>query len=233
MTPHIEAAPGAFAKTVLMPGDPLRAQFIATNYLENVREINRVRNMFAYTGTFRGKPVSVMGSGMGMPSIGIYSWELFKEYDVERIIRIGSCGAYTEDLALYDVVLATHVYSETSFGQTQNGESSPYRKPSSALNHALIQCAHALDIPLKTGTIHSCDVFYRENFEDFRRIYADFGAICVEMEAFALFHNAQVLGKEAACILTVSDSLVTQEAASAEARQTAFTRMMDVALGVL
>lgn len=233
MTPHIEAASGDFAKTVLMPGDPLRAEFIAKTYLDNVREVNRVRNMLAFTGTYGGKPVSVMGSGMGMPSMGIYSWELFTEFEVDRIIRIGSCGAYTHDLELYDVVLATRAYSETSFGHTQNGDASPYRAPAAPLNAALINSANALNAPLKTGTVHSSDVFYRQDMLGFHKIHAEFGAICVEMEAFALFHNAHVLKKEAACLLTVSDSLVTEQTTSADTRQHAFTRMMDIALGVI
>ncbi|TRW48430.1 purine-nucleoside phosphorylase [Aliidiomarina halalkaliphila] len=230
MTPHIEAASDAFAKTVLMPGDPLRAKFIAEHYLDNVKQVNQVRNMLAYTGTYQGVPVSVMGSGMGMPSIGIYSWELFTVYEVEHIIRIGSCGAYSPELNLYDVLLADRVFSETTFGTVQNGDPNPFRSPSPELNQRLIQSAHALSLPLKTGTVHSCDVFYRENSQDFQRILHTHQALAVEMEAFALFHNAQVLGKHAACLLTVSDSLVTAEAASPEARQTAFTRMMDIAL---
>ncbi|WP_194756715.1 purine-nucleoside phosphorylase [Aliidiomarina indica] len=230
MTPHIEAPSSAFAKTVLMPGDPLRAKFIAEHYLENVQQVNQVRNMFAYTGTYKGVPVSVMGSGMGMPSIGIYSWELYNVYGVENIIRVGSCGAYSADLNLYDVLLADRVFSESTFGTVQNGDPDPFRMPSAALNQRLLSSADTLSLPLQTGTVHSCDVFYRQDPDDYLRILHTHHAVAVEMEAFALFHNAQVLGKHAACLLTVSDSLVTAEAASAEARQTAFTRMMEIAL---
>lgn len=232
-TPHIEAKNTEIAPVVLMPGDPLRAQVIAETYLENVIQFNTVRNMLGYTGTYKGKAISVMGSGMGMPSIGIYSYELFKFYDVDTIVRIGSCGAYTEKLALYDVILATGAYSESSYANTQAGEKRPdILYPDRALNEQLEAAAAALKIPLKKGIIHSSDVFYRENFDDYQKIYATQKAMAVEMESFALFHNAQVLGKKAACLLTVSDSLVTQEATTSEERQNAFTQMMEVALSL-
>lgn len=232
-TPHIEAKNTEIAPVVLMPGDPLRAQVIAETYLENVIQFNTVRNMLGYTGTYKGKAISVMGSGMGMPSIGIYSYELFKFYDVDTIVRIGSCGAYTEKLALYDVILATGAYSESSYANTQAGEKRPdILYPDRALNEQLEAAAAALKIPLKKGIIHSSDVFYRENFNDYQKIYATQKAMAVEMESFALFHNAQVLGKRAACLLTVSDSLVTQEATTSEERQNAFTQMMEVALSL-
>jgi purine-nucleoside phosphorylase len=232
-TPHIEAKNAQVAPVVLMPGDPLRAQVIAETYLENVMQFNNVRNMFGYTGTYKGKAISVMGSGMGMPSIGIYSYELFKFYDVETIVRIGSCGAYTDELDLYDVILATGAYSESSYANTQAGKTlGDILYPNEDLNKALETAAHALKIPLKKGIIHSSDVFYRENFNDFERIYQEKKAIAVEMESFALFHNANVLGKKAACLLTVSDSLVTHAATTSEERQNAFTQMMEVALSL-
>ena len=183
-TPHNAAKSGEIAKTVLMPGDPLRAKFIAETYLENPVQFNTVRNMFGYTGTYKGHKVSVMGSGMGMPSIGIYSYELYKFYGVENIIRIGSAGAYTDKLNLFDIVLADSAWSESSFAKAQAGD--------------------------ENDTKHNC--------------------VCVEMESFALFHNAKVLGKNAACILTISDSLVTHEATTAEERQLSFNNMMEVAL---
>lgn len=231
-TPHIESKQGAFAKTVLMPGDPLRAKYIADNYLENVEKINNVRNMFGFTGTYKGKKISVMGSGMGMPSIGIYSYELFKFYGVENIVRIGSCGAYTAELDLYDVVLADSAWSESSYAKTQAGEESEYTYPNKDLNNQILHIAKELNIPVTVGCIHSSDVFYRQNFEEYKTIFADKGAVAVEMESFALFHNAKVLGKKAACLLTVSDNLVTQQETSAEERQNAFTKMMDIALGL-
>ncbi|MCL4410659.1 MAG: purine-nucleoside phosphorylase [Gammaproteobacteria bacterium] len=230
MTPHIHAEQGDFAKTVLMPGDPLRAKFIAENFLTDVREVNHVRNMLAYTGSFQGTPVSVMGSGMGMASIGIYSWELFTHFDVDAIIRVGSCGAYTTDLQLFDVVLAESAWSESSYAHTQSGHSDPVTLPSAALNQRLLAAAQTLDIPLRHGKIHSSDVFYRQEANAHERLYREQQVIAVEMESFALFHNANILGKQAACLLTVSDHLVNQQAASSEDRERAFTQMMQVAL---
>ncbi len=233
-TPHIEAKEGVIAKTVLMPGDPLRAQYIADNYLENVVQFNNVRNMFGFTGTYKGKTISVMGSGMGMPSIGIYSFELYKFYGVENIVRIGSCGAYTADLELYDVLLVDSAWSESSYATTQAGLSKrvEYTYPDKELNKKIMSVAKDLNIHVTQGCIHSSDVFYRENFEEYIAINKEKGAIAVEMESFALFHNAKVLGKKAACLLTVSDNLVTKEETSSEERQNAFTKMMEVALGL-
>ena len=171
-----------------------------------------------------------MASGMGMPSIGIYSFELYKFYDVENIIRIGSCGAYTADLELYDVLLADAAWSESSYATTQNGEESSILYPSLDLNEKIIDVAKKLDIHVTTGMIHSSDVFYRENFEQYKNIRDEHGCLAVEMESFALFHNAKILGKNAACLLTVSDNLVTSEVTSADERQNAFTRMMEIAL---
>jgi len=232
-TPHIEAIEGAIAKTVLMPGDPLRAKFIADKFLENVVQFNNVRNMFGFTGTYKGKEISVMGSGMGMPSIGIYSFELYKFYGVENIIRIGSAGAYTADLDLYDVVLVDRAWSESTFPATQSGiDTGEYTFPDEELNQKLETIAKELNIPLHKGTIHSSDVFYREDFHVFKKINAEKECIAVEMESFALFHNAKVLNKKAACLLTISDNLVTHEVTSSEERQNAFTKMMDIALGM-
>lgn len=231
-TPHIEAEKNQIAKTVLMPGDPLRAKFIAETYLEDVELFNQVRNMYGYTGTYKGKRISVMGSGMGMPSIGIYSFELFTFYDVENIVRIGSCGAYTKDLALYDVVLVDGAWSESTFAQTQAKVPTNVTKPSAILNQKIRDVAATLNIPLHEGLVHSSDVFYRESFKEYEQIRDEHGCIAVEMESFALFHNAQVLGKNAACLLTVSDNLVTNEVTSSDERQNAFTRMMDIALGL-
>ena len=230
-TPHNGAENGAFAKTVLMPGDPLRAKFIAENFLENPKLVTSVRNVLGYTGTYNGKEVSVMASGMGMPSIGIYSFELFSQYGVETIIRVGSAGAYTEDLNLYDVVLAESAYSESSFAKTQNGCEDDVMYPSREVNDKILAAAEKLGIPCKEARIHSSDVFYQDvNRGSFTRYPENFGAKCVEMESFALFHNANVLGKKAACILTISDSLVTHQETSADERQNAFTAMMNIAL---
>lgn len=229
-TPHNSAEKGQFAKTVLMPGDPLRAKFIAETFLENPVLVNNVRGIQGYTGTWKGKPVSVMASGMGMPSIGIYSYELFKEYDVENIIRIGSAGAYVPDLKMFDVVLASAAYSESSYAKVQSGYEDCFDYPSKALNEKLLKAAKDLEIPVKEGVIHSSDVFYRENHDGGEDPVNDKHCICVEMESFALFNNARVLGKNASCLLTISDSLVSHEATTAEERQTSFTRMMKIAL---
>ena len=234
-TPHNRANPGDFAKTVLMPGDPLRAKFIAETFLENPRLVTDVRGMLGYTGTYQGHPVSVMGSGMGMPSIGIYSYELYSQYGVENIIRIGSAGSYTEKAKVFDVVLATGAYSESNYAVTRSGDTDDIQKPSEELNNALRASAKKQGIPLIEGTIHSSDVFYRED-SGARPTYWEVlrdekGCLAVEMESFALFHNARVLGKRAAGLLTISDSFVSPEITTAEQRQKSFTDMMKVALG--
>ncbi len=229
-TPHNRAEKGDIAKTVLMPGDPLRAKFIAETFLEDVVQFNDVRNMFGFTGTYKGHKVSVMGSGMGQPSIGIYSYELYKEYDVDNIIRIGSAGSYVADVKVYDVVLVDKAYSESSYAKTQSGYDSDMGYPSKELNDVLRQAAQELDIPVVEAGTHSSDVFYREGDGSFIQPIIDKGCVCVEMESFALFNNARVLGKRAACLLTISDSLVSNEVTTAEERQTSFTKMMQIAL---
>lgn len=230
-TPHIEAAkPELFAATVLMPGDPLRARHIAETYLKDPVQVNGVRGMLGYTGTYKGRRISVMGSGMGMPSIGIYSYELFAFYGVERIIRIGSCGAYDKSLNLYDVLLAEDAWSESTYARVQSGDASPVMNGHEGLNARIMAAAEQLGIPVRKARIHSSDVFYRESHGDFEAIRDEMGCMAVEMESFALFANAKVLGKEAACLLTVSDSLATGEATTSEERQKAFTRMMEIAL---
>lgn len=230
-TPHNMAEVGAIAKTVLMPGDPLRAKFIAETYLENPVQFNTVRNMFGYTGTYKGKPLSVMGSGMGMASIGIYSYELYKFYDVENIIRIGSAGAYTDSLALFDLVLASSAWSESSFAMAQANVAGDIQYPSASLNEVISNAAKQLDTHVTTACIHSSDVFYHEdNVDGHDDFYRKHGCVCVEMESYALFHNAKGLGKKAACLLTISDSLVTHAATTAQERQTSFHNMMEVAL---
>lgn len=230
-TPHNAAQVGEIAKTVLMPGDPLRAKFIAETYLENPVQFNTVRNMFGYTGTYKGVKVSIMGSGMGMPSIGIYSYELFKFYEVENIIRIGSAGAYTDQLALFDLVLADSAWSESSYAIAQAGVEGDIQYPSAELNEKIEEAAQTIGKQVHKARIHSSDVFYHEdNVDGHEEFYAKHNCVCVEMESFALFHNARILGKRAACLLTISDSLVTHQATSAEERQTSFHNMMEVAL---
>ena len=234
-TPHIAAEMGDFAKTVLMPGDPLRAQFIAETFLQDVRQVTSVRGMLGFTGTYEGRPISVMGSGMGMPSIGIYSYELYKFYGVENIVRIGSAGSYTDKARLFDVVLAAGAVSESSYARTQSGFEGHITFPSRELNEKLRASAEKLGIRLIEGNIHSSDVFYRQPSDAkptyWEKLRDEQGCLCVEMESFALFANAQVLGKHAACLLTISDSFVSPEATTAEQRQKSFTNMMKVALG--
>ncbi|HHX16915.1 MAG TPA: purine-nucleoside phosphorylase [Mollicutes bacterium] len=231
-TAHISADKGDIAKTVLMPGDPLRAKFIADNYLTDVVMFNKVRNMFGYTGYYNGKKVSVMGSGMGMPSMGIYSYELFKEYDVDRIIRIGSCGALIPELKLFDLILTTASYSDSSYAYVQSGEESNILKPALSLNNHIEKVAKNEEIKLTKGIIYSTDVFYKENMT-FDKIVNEYKCIGTEMESFALFHNANLFNKEAACLLTVSDSLVTKEFTTSEQREKAFLEMIDLALKTL
>jgi len=230
-TPHIEVKEkNIIADTVLMPGDPLRAKFIAETFLENPKQFNQVRNMYGYTGLYKGKKISVMGSGMGMPSIGIYSYELFAFYDVKNIIRIGSCGAYSEELDLYDVILVDDCWSESTFAKVQSGYEADVIEASKELNDKIASIAKGLNIPIHRGRIHSSDVFYRESFDDYKQIRDEHGCMAVEMESFALFANAKALNKNASCILTVSDSLVKGQETSSEERQKSFTKMMEIAL---
>lgn len=232
MTPHNQAEKGQIAKYVLMPGDPLRAKFIAETYLENPVRFNEVRGMFGYTGTWKGLPVSVMGSGMGMPSIGIYSYELFSQYDVEAIIRIGSAGGYTADLDVFDVVLASDAYSESTYALAQNEDKDDVQTPSPVLNEVIEKTAKELNIPLHTCRIHSSDVFYHESSQRQEQAVAK-GCKAVEMESFALFHNAKVLHKMAACLLTISDSFVTNKVTTPKEREQNFRQMMELALDSL
>lgn len=229
MTPHIEAKEGEIAKTVIMPGDPLRAKHIAEKFLKDAKLVNTVRNMLAYTGTYNGKEVTVMSSGMGMPSIGIYSYELYKFYDVENIIRVGSAGSYTKDLNLYDIVLVNGCYSESSFAKSQNGCEDNILYANDTLNFYIKQAAEENNIHITLANVHSSDVFYKEN-DNYEELYKKYGCMCVEMESFALFHNAKVLNKKAACILTISDNLVTQEKTTPQERQNSFDKMIELAL---
>ena len=229
-TPHNTAEKNQIAKSVLMPGDPLRAKFIAETFLENPVLVNGVRGINGYTGTYKGVPVTVMASGMGMPSIGIYSYELFKFYDVENIIRVGSAGSYVAELKVRDTVLASSAYSESTFAFVQNGEKADILYPSEELNEKLKKAAVDLGIELREARIHSSDVFYHEGSEYQKTVVDEKKCGAVEMESFALFHNAKVCGKKAACLLTISDSFVTAVELSPEDRQTAFRNMIKIAL---
>lgn len=228
-TPHNSADIKDIAKTVLMPGDPLRAKFIAENFLEDAKLVNNIRGIQGYTGTWKGTPVTVMASGMGMPSIGIYSYELFKFYDVDNIIRVGSAGAYSADLKLFDVVVADSAYSESTYAKEQCGNTSDIQYPSEELNAKIIASAKNLGIEPHVGCLHSSDVFYRES-KAYLKTVEEKGCLAVEMESFALFSNAKVLGKHAACIVTISDSFVSPEETTPEQREQSFTDMMKIAL---
>jgi len=230
MTPHIEAKKEDVAKVVIMPGDPLRAKMIAEKYLEDYKLINQVRGMLGYTGTYKGKLITVMGSGMGMASIGIYSYELFKMYDVDCIIRVGSCGAYVRDLNIMDLLLVTSSYAKTYYDEMMSGKKSDVLYSSESINEKFLSAANAKGIKLRTGRIHSTDAFYGNcNIEE---LYKKHDCLAAEMESFSLFQNANILNKQATCILTVSDNLVTKEEISAEARQNSLTDMVELALEV-
>lgn len=229
MTPHNNAKLEDIAKTVLMPGDPLRAKYIAEKYLTDVKLVNEVRNIYAYTGFYNGKKVTIMASGMGMPSIGIYSYELFKTYDVDNIIRVGTCGSYNGDIPLYSMVLVDSCYSDSTYAKVQNGCTDEILKPSMEINNKIKECAQNNNIKLNEGLIYSSDVFYKEN-DNYKELVEKYNCLGVEMESFALFHNANVLNKNAACILTVSDNFITKERASAEERQSSFDGMIKLVL---
>jgi len=229
-TPHIEVdREGMIAKTILLPGDPLRAKFIAETYLENPIQFNAVRNAFGYTGRYKGKEISVMGTGMGMPSIGIYSYELIHTYGVRNLIRVGSCGSYQKNLNLYDVVIGMSASTNSNFA-SQYGLKGTYAPTASwKLLSRAVEVAKEKGTPVTVGNIFSSDIFYDDN-PDVWKDWAKMGVLAVEMEAAALYMNAARAGVDALCILTVSDSLVTHEATSSEERQIAFTKMMEIAL---
>ena len=228
-TPHNGAKQGDIAKTVLMPGDPLRAKYIAETYLENAVCFNTVRNMFGYTGTYHGKQVSVMGGGMGIPSIGIYSYELFHFYDVDQIIRIGSAGGLSDNVHLRDLVIGMGASTNSNYAHQ-------YKLPGTfapiadfGLLRKAVEAAEAKNIPVAVGNILSSDTFYSDD-ETANDQWKKMQILCVEMEAAALYMNAARAGKKALCMLTISDHIYTGEALSAEDRQTTFHDMMEVAL---
>ncbi|AGM24816.1 purine-nucleoside phosphorylase [Spiroplasma chrysopicola] len=230
MTPHINAEKKDIAKIVLMPGDPLRAKFIAENFLDNFRLVNDVRNMYMYTGTYHGKEITIAGSGMGCPSIGIYSYELFKFYDVECIIRIGSAGSYVSELDIYDLVNVTSAYGENNYAKIVAGIDDQVLEASQEVVDLITTTAQGLQLKLKNARVHSSDVFYRQNPDDWKKINKEYDALCVEMESFALFANARALNKKAGCLLTISDSFISGVLTTAEERQNNFKKMMELAL---
>ena len=226
-TPHIESNKEDIAKVVLMPGDPLRAKYIAETFLKDYKLVNTVRNMFAYTGTYKGHRVTVFASGMGNGSMGIYSYELFKFYDVDTIIRIGSAGAYTDKLNLYDIVLVDGSYSESSYAKVQGNEDRNILYSNKEVNSIIENKANELGIKINKGIVDCA--FYKET-EKFDYLYKKYGCLAAEMETFSLFHNANVTGKKASAIITISDNLVTHEETTSEERQKNFNEMMQLAL---
>lgn len=232
MTPHISAKKGEIAKLVIMPGDPLRAKWIAENYLENYKLVSSVRNMFCYTGTYKGREVTVMGHGMGIGSIGIYSYELFNFYDVETIIRIGSAGSYVKEINVSDVLLVDSAFSESPYAKLIGlKDTDSIKAPTIELNNKIIQIAKDLNIDLKVVRCYSSDVFYSDrSFEECQKVSK---ADVVEMEVYALFANAIKLNKKAAALLTCSDSFITKESLDPIERQQSFTGMVELALETL
>lgn len=228
MTPHIESKKEDIAKTVIMPGDPLRCKMIAEKYLENYKLVNKVRNQLAYTGTYKGKKVTVFSSGMGNPSMGIYSYELYNFYDVEEIIRVGSCGAYTEDLDLYEVILVDNSYSLSNYLSELTDENTRLLSSTKELNRKIFETSKKLNLKLNIGNVFCTDVFY--NNADIPYLRENFNCIATEMETFALFSNAKKLNKKAAALLTVSDNLITKEETTAAERQNSFNQMIELAL---
>ncbi|NAY91306.1 purine-nucleoside phosphorylase [Muricauda sp. JGD-17] len=229
MSTHIEAKKGEIAETVLMPGDPLRAKWIAETFLENSFCYNRVRGMLGFTGTFNGKRVSVQGSGMGMPSAMIYFHELIKEYGVKNIIRVGSAGSYQEDVKLNDVVLAMAASTTSGMNNSRfiNSDYSPTANFELFLK--AVNYAQQHNIPIKAGNVLSSDEFYVDDPNEYK-LWAEYGILCVEMETAGLYTIAAKYKVKALTILTISDSLVTGERLSAEDRQTSFKDMVEIAL---
>ncbi len=230
-TPHNRAEVGQIGEYVIMPGDPLRAKYIAEQYLEQVTMVNDVRNMYGYTGLYRGERISVISSGMGMPSMGIYAYELYREYGVKQIVRVGSAGSYCPECKVLDTLLVTGSYTESSFAHTMDGRDCDFETPDPALTGKLEETAKALGKEVHQGTVHCTDVFYRQGDPDYyKKLHSEKGCLAVEMESFALFHVAKVCGGKAACLLTISDSFVSGELIDAKARETGFRDMMEIAL---
>lgn len=233
MTPHNEAKKEDIAETVIMPGDPLRAKYIAEKYLTDYKLVNEVRNIYAYTGYYKNKRVTIMASGMGMPSMGIYSYELYKFYDVKNIIRIGSCGAYLKEMKLFDVILSENVYSESNFALTLNNEQCHLVEASKELNDKIIRTAEKNNIKIYKGTtacLDCFDVYATDISKFFERIPENIQPISAEMEAFALFYVAKMLGRQASCLMSVVDSKYIDEVATAEEREKGLDKMIELAL---
>ena len=231
-TAHIESKLEDIAPVVLMPGDPLRAKYIAENFLDDYKLVNKVRNMFGYTGYYKGKKVTVFASGMGIPSIGIYSYELYKFYNVEKIIRIGTCGSFNKDIKLLDVILSSGAYCKSYFDVLLDGVDIDFIQSNADLNRQIMNAAKKRKIDLKFGKTITSDVFdlYCDDEIKFRDNFPDMNFLSVEMEAFGLFYVANKLGKEAACLMTVVDSLYDKRSLSSKERETSLNNMIEMAL---
>lgn len=232
-TAHNEANLNEIEKTVIMPGDPLRAKYIAENFLEDYKLVNSVRGMFAYTGSYKGKKITVMAHGMGMPSMGIYSYELFKYYNVENIIRIGTCGGYSPDLKIFDTILIDSVYTEGNFALTANNDDCHIVESDKNLNELIKETAKSQNINLIYGNTVCTDCFdlYMTDVDKFLdRVPKGFNPIAAEMEAFSLFYTAKLLNKKAACLISVVDSKYFESVATPEQRQKALNDMIKIAL---
>lgn len=236
MTPHNEAKYGEIAKNVLMPGDPLRAKYITENFLEDVKLVNKLRNMYGYTGKYKGKEITVFASGMGMPSMGIYSYELYKFYDVDSIIRIGTCGGLSPNLNLLDIILVDDSYTRGNFAIALNHVDDHLVSSNEELNSLIIKSAYDNDIKLINGNVICNEIFdyYDEKFDEFLKFLpSDLNLIATEMESFALFYTAKVLKKKASCLLSVVDSRFRNEEISADDRQNSLNDMIKIALDAI
>ena len=231
-TPHIESKKEDIAKIVLMPGDPLRAKYIAENFLEDAKLINTVRNMYGYTGKYKNRKVTEFASGMGIPSIGIYSYELYKFYDVEKIVRIGTCGSFNKDIKVLDVILSSGAYCKSYFDELLDGVDIDFIQSSAELNRSIMNTAKKRELDLKVGKTITSDVFdlYCDDENKFRNNFPDMDFLAVEMEAFGLFYIAKKLGREATALMTVVDSLYDKRSLTSEERETSLNNMIEMAL---
>lgn len=229
MTPHIEASKEDIAPLVIMPGDPNRCKYIAEKYLTDIKLVNKIRGELAFTGYYKNKRITIFSSGMGIPSMGIYSHELFTEYNVNTIIRIGSAGSYTKDLNIRDLFLATSSYSDSNYAKDYSGSIEKQVYSSNELDTIIRNTAKEMNIKLEEGTCNSTESFYNQTL-DLNKLVNEYNCKCVEMEAFSLFLNARVLEKQASCILTISDSFITNEKLNSEDREKSFNEMIELAL---
>jgi purine-nucleoside phosphorylase len=228
-TPHIESKKEDIASIVLMPGDPNRAEYIATNFLENVKLVNKVRGMRAYTGEYKGKKITIFPSGMGNPSVGIYSYELYTEYNVDTIIRIGTVGAYLPELNLGDIILADNSISDSSFAKVSNNYNSNTISASIEINNHIFEVSNNLNINIKRGNIFCSDVFYKSN-NNYKEKILQYNVMGEEMESFGLYHTAKMLSKNASTLLTVSNSFCFKDEMSSEDREKSLNNMIKLAL---